>query len=221
MELINPCLEHLRSLERISELEVVVSDGDGGSTVQVIDSSRITFPVKSIVSPIGRGVQQNGGAEASQGDILIFLHVDTRLPVNALGLIEHALQRNSAGCFSLGIETSHRFLNLGQFLSNTRSRLTRIPYGDQAYFILRDTFFRIGGFQDIPIMEDVALMVELKKNRIPIAILKDTVLTSARRWEKEGAVLGTFRNWTLYALYRLGVSPRRLAKAYKPQSELS
>jgi rSAM/selenodomain-associated transferase 2 len=218
--LVNSCLEQLGELDRVSEIEVILSDGDEGSTLKTIDAAGISFPMKTIIAPMGRGVQQNRGAEASQGGILVFLHVDTRMPRNALHLIERALQMFRAGCFSLGINTAHGFLNLGQFLANTRARMTKIPYGDQVYFFRRETFFSLGGFQELPVMEDVALMIELKKKRIPIAILQDYVLTSARRWDKEGAIRGTFRNWALYIFYRLGVSPATLAKRYRPQSEL-
>jgi hypothetical protein len=86
-------------------------------------------------------------------------------------------------------------------------------------FIRKETFFSIGGFQEIPIMEDVALMLTLRKSGIPIQILEERAFTSDRRWRKEGAVRGTLRNWTLFSLYRMGFSPERLVRRYKPHTE--
>jgi rSAM/selenodomain-associated transferase 2 len=218
-ELIEQCLSHVESLERISEAEVIIVDGDGGTTLRALGKALYSFTLKSVVAERGRGLQLNRGVEESFGSILVFLHVDTALPTNALSLIETALESYDAGSFGLGIDTKRLFLRLGNFLANVRSGLTRIPYGDQVFFVKRDLFTKIGGFQNIPIMEDVAFMRALKKRGIKITILHEKVCTSVRRWNKEGMLKGTFRNWALYTAYRLGVSPERLHRHYRPHSE--
>jgi GT2 family glycosyltransferase len=95
-----------------------------------------------------------------------------------------------------------------------RTRLTRIPFGDQAIFIRREYFERLGGFRDIPIMEDVELMARIRKRGDRIAVIPEKVRTSARRWEREGILSCTMRNWMLQAAYAFGVPPERLAKWY-------
>jgi rSAM/selenodomain-associated transferase 2 len=217
-DLIEQCLSHVESLERTNEVEVIVVDGDGGTTLRALGKTLYSFTLKSIVTEKGRGLQFNRGAEESSGSILVFLHVDTTLPMNALSLIETALESCEAGSFRLGIDSKRLFLRLGNILANVRSGLTRIPYGDQVFFIKRELFIKIGGFQNIPIMEDVAFMLALKKLGIKITILHEKVCTSARRWDKEGMLKGTFRNWALYTAYRLGVSPERLHRYYRPHS---
>jgi hypothetical protein len=100
-------------------------------------------------------------------------------------------------------------------VANLRSRLTRIPYGDQAIFIRASYFRSIGGFKEIPIMEDVDLMRRIKRKGWRIVIFQEPVITSARRWEKEGLLFGTLRNWFLMTLFLCGVSPERLARFYR------
>jgi hypothetical protein len=103
--------------------------------------------------------------------------------------------------------------------ASLRSRWNRIPYGDQAIFLRKKYFDRIGGFKDIPLMEDVELMRRIKKDGRKISILPDKVMTSARRWQRDGAIYTTVRNRVLVVLFRLGVSPGRLAKYYWRQSQ--
>jgi rSAM/selenodomain-associated transferase 2 len=217
-ELINPCLSHLETLQRTDEIEVLVVDGDNGSTISRMDKER-PFTLKAIKSPMGRGVQQNRGVQSSVGIFLIFLHVDTQIPGNACSLIENVLAHYHAGAFSLGIDTTCLFLKISQRFANIRSRFSRIPYGDQVIFIRRGTFVDLGGFQEIPLMEDVALMLQLRKRQFPVQILREQCLTSGRRWQKEGAVKGTLRNWALYTLYRLGATPERLIRWYRPHTD--
>jgi rSAM/selenodomain-associated transferase 2 len=219
-----PCLQRLEQLRRIAEFEVIVVDGDGGSTISHLEASHLEaryegLRLSTVITPPGRGVQLNRGAEIARGEYLVFLHVDTRLPVNALTLIERTLECYEAGVFRLRIDTEHPFLLLGNVLANLRARVLKLPYGDQTYFIRRTLFQEVGGFRPIPIMEDVALMAALKRRRVRLGFLPERSVTSSRRWEREGVYRGTFRNWTIALLYRLGVSPERLARAYRPHME--
>jgi hypothetical protein len=119
------------------------------------------------------------------------------------------------GAFELGIKSDRLIFKVIGRLSSWRSRLNRIPFGDQAIFIRREYFNRMGGYKEIPLMEDVDLMRRIKKSGNKIWIFDERVMTSPRRWEKEGVIYCTVRNWTLQALYLIGISPHKLATFYK------
>ena len=119
------------------------------------------------------------------------------------------------GAFDLRIDSRRIVFRVIETIASLRSRLTRIPYGDQAMFIRASYFRTLGGFKEIPIMEDVDLMQRIKRNGKRIAIFREPVITSARRWEREGPGFGTLRNWFLMALYLCGVAPERLARFYR------
>jgi rSAM/selenodomain-associated transferase 2 len=214
---INDMLDRLMGITGAEDSEVIVVDGaPEQSTLAVIKSPA----VRKIASSKGRGVQLNTGAREAAGAILIFLHADTRLPPNALETIDRVMNSGDpvAGAFDLGIDSDRFAFRVIEKIASLRSRLTRIPYGDQAVFLRRDYFHSLGGFQDIPIMEDVELMQRIKKRGGKIHILTDRVQTSARRWEKEGILCGTLRNWLLISLYHMGVRPETLARFYKPDT---
>jgi len=217
--LIGRCLDMIAGLNGVHEAEVIMVDGGGGTTINAIEPRERPYTLAILESPKGRGIQLNSGAAAAAGDILIFLHVDSSLPHKALSLIDRAMHECSAGCFSLKIDTSHPFLRLGCILANIRTRVMKLPYGDQTYFVRKGLFNTVGGFQNIPIMEDVAFMLELKKRKIKLCILKQRSVTSERRWAKEGVYRGTFRNWLLFLCYRFGFPAQKLARRYTPHSE--
>jgi len=122
------------------------------------------------------------------------------------------------GAFDLRIDSDSLFLRYISVRASLRSRWNRMPYGDQAIFMRKKYFDQIGGFKDIPLMEDVELMRRIRKDGRKINILPDKVTTSARRWQRDGALYTTVRNRVLVALFRLGVNPARLAKYYWRQS---
>lgn len=214
---INRIIDHLHRQEGIERSEIIIVDGDpDGSTVNAVKHPGII----KLTSARGRAVQMNRGADRAQGQILLFLHADTQLPAGALLSVEQALVDPAyvGGAFSLKIDSNRLFLRYISARANLRSRATRIPYGDQTIYLRRDYFDRIGRYKEIPFMEDVDLMRRIKQNRQRIRILRDKVLTSARRWETEGAFYTTFRNQVVVVLYYLGVSPEKLSKFYyKPK----
>jgi len=159
-------------------------------------------------SPRGRALQMNAGARAATGDVLVFLHADTRLPLRADELI---LNSPLWGRFDVLIEGRHPLLKVVAWAMNLRSRLTGIATGDQAIFVRRDAF---PGFPEIALMEDVALSRLLKRRAAP-ACLRARVATSGRRWESRGVLRTIFLMWRLRLLYFLGVSPERLARRYE------
>lgn len=212
---IGPCLDFLQDCEGTDRCEIVVVDGDRGST-----QTRAEQPNISVLTSLpGRGHQLNVGAGATTGGAIAFLHVDTRPPRDFVQRIAQAVGEYGAGAFDLRIDSSNLLVRLIGFVGMLRSRLTRVPYGDQVQFIRRDLFQRVGGFPEIPIMEDVALMDRLKRAGERIVLLRPPAVTSGRRWGKEGAIRTTLRNWRLLRAYRAGVDPSILVQSYRPHSE--
>ena len=213
-QIINDFVRRLTKIFPPDRHEIVIIDGDPGRSTL----SALHVPgVSGSASDSGRGKQMNAGAAKARGKILLFIHADTTLPESAPELIQTALrdQGLAGGAFSLGIDSSRWSLKLVEAAANLRSAVTRVPYGDQAIFIRKEKFSEIGGFRDIPIMEDLELMTRLKKNRGKIIILPDKAMTSARRWESEGVSRGTLRNWLIRTLYHLGVSPEKICRMYR------
>jgi rSAM/selenodomain-associated transferase 2 len=213
-EYINFHIGHIREQDFDDGLEIIVVDGDGqGRTLEVIEDSDTV----KITSDIGRGSQLNTGAAVAQGRILLFLHADTQLPPGGLQKISDVLEDDQyvGGAFDLGIDSKKLFLKFIAARARFRSRLTRVPYGDQAIFVRKNYFEQIGGFREIPLMEDIEFMQRIKRHGAKIFILKDRVSTSDRRWQAEGVLYTTLRNQFLASMYYLGVSPERLARYYR------
>jgi len=213
-ERINGLIEHLGSLDLSESIEIIVVDGDpAGRTIEAVADDDVIVAV----SDKGRARQMNKGAQLASGEVILFLHADTQLPPNALEAVRSVLADDNCvgGAFNLGVDTRNIFIHGIAAISNFRNRLTRVPFGDQAIFLRRDYFNHIGGFKDIPLMEDVELMKRIRKRGDRIRILPERVLSSARRWEKEGVVFCATRNALVLALFGLGVSPHRLAGFYR------
>jgi len=211
--IINQTIEHIYRLGYGFDLEVIVVDGDTeGGTVYSIKDERVI----KVITPKGRGRQMNKGASVATGDILLFLHTDTELPENAFRTISAVIDKKlyAGGAFDLGIKSGRLIFRLIEKMVYIRTRLTGIPYGDQAIFIKKDIFAGMNGYQEIPIMEDVELMIRIKKSGYKICIIPQRVSTSPRRYEKESVVYCTLRNWMLMSLYFLGVEPEKLVKFY-------
>jgi rSAM/selenodomain-associated transferase 2 len=213
-EIINDLVGHVKGFSKEEPVEIIVADGGPGhKTLAVIDDPCV-IRVKSLA---GRGTQMNSGAAMASGDILVFLHADTRLPQGALNSIRRALAGSvRAGAFSLSIESARWSLAVIAYFANVRSRVERVPYGDQGQFMTADLFREVCGFADISIMEDVELFCRIRRMGLPIVILHDMVLTSPRRWEAEGILRRTLTNWWLRIRYRFGVSPEKLKRQYRP-----
>jgi len=163
----------------------------------------------------GRGRQMNEGAKRASGEIFIFLHADSYLPSEGIALVRHTMEDPEVvgGTFRLQIDSSHWFLKWITLTANLRSKYWGLPYGDQAYFVRRDVFERMGGYRSMALMEDIDFFRRLKKEG-KIVLLNKAVLTSARRWQQKGLYLNSFRNVFFLCLYFLGISPNRLAKWY-------
>ena len=167
-----------------------------------------------IVSKPGRAVQMNDGAAVASGDVFLFLHADTVLPDDAAQLISSLADEFFWGFFSVRLSSRKMIFRLIEWMMTYRSRISSIATGDQAIFIERQLFKRIGGFPEISLMEDIAISRLLKKLVAPVC-LKSTVLTSSRRWETKGVVSTVLLMWKLRLFYFFGVSAERLSQMYR------
>ncbi len=193
---------------------------DGGSADETLAIARAHADV-ALVAPRGRGAQMNAGAAAYAADVLLFLHADTVLPDQADGLVLAALESASDwGRFDVRIDNPRLVFRCIEGMMNWRSRWSGIATGDQAIFVRRDAFARVGGFADIPLMEDIALSRALKRVAPPVC-LRARVSTSARRWEKHGVWRTVWLMWRLRAAYFFGADPAALAVRYGYRSRAS
>ncbi len=211
---INQTIERLYHLKFSQHAEIIVIDGNPQmDTIQAITDSC----VKKEVAKKGRGSQMNKGADIAKGDILIFLHADTTMEHHALERILNTLhhQHVVGGAFDWGILSQKVIFRIIEKVVFIRSRIMNMPYGDQVIFIKRKFFHQIGGFREIPIMEDVDLIRRIKNSGGKITIISSKVQTSPRRWEREGILYCTVRNWMLVSLFFIGVYPAILARFYK------
>ncbi|MFA7416556.1 MAG: TIGR04283 family arsenosugar biosynthesis glycosyltransferase [Rhizobium sp.] len=209
-----PCiaamLEALGDL-RAAGVEIIVVDG--GSTDATVELASPLADHVLIASP-GRACQMNAGTTVARGDILLFLHADTFLPTGAVDLVNHALNAvHSWGRFDVRIEGRSAWLPVVATMMNWRSRLTGIATGDQAMFVSRAAIDAVGGFPDIPLMEDIALSRRLRKIGRP-ACLRAQVVTSGRRWEKNGFWKTIALMWRLRLRYFFAADARQLAVEY-------
>jgi rSAM/selenodomain-associated transferase 2 len=205
-------LRALRAL-RTQGVEVIVADG--GSTDRTEKLARPGADAV-LITPRGRARQMNHGAAQARGDVLLFLHADTELPDDALAAIDGALADPQAlwGRFDVRIEGDSALLKWVASLMNLRSRVTGIATGDQAMFVRREAFERVGGFPLQPLMEDIELSKRLRKLAKPVC-LRQRVTTSGRRWERDGVWRTIVLMWCLRGLYWIGMPADRLARLYR------
>ena len=206
--------EALRSLlpKLVSISEVIVADGGSRDETTAVATR---FGAIVIESERGRARQMNAGAALATGDILLFLHADTMLPDNALLLIEEAMEHGAMwGRFNVRLSGRHWLLRITERLMNLRSCITGIATGDQAIFLRRELFVELGGYTEIPLMEDVELSKRLRRIKWP-ACIRQPLTTSSRRWEHYGILRTILLMWRMRLAYFLGVSPQRLAQQYR------
>lgn len=218
------------TLDEAAHIDAVLADvlkGDGLEVIVIDGGSRdgtleraAGYGVRTCRAPIGRARQMNLGAAAARGALYLFLHADSRLPAGFDKVVRRVLSDSAvaAGAFSLGIAADARSLRMVAWGANLRSRILGLPYGDQGLFLRASRFHRCGGFPDLPIMEDFVLMRRLRKTGAVVTV-PDRILTSPRRWRRQGILRTTLVNQIIIMAYLLGVAPERLRRWYrKPRS---
>ena len=197
---------------------ILVDGGSQDTTVEVANTYLQSAPLgrcRMIAGPKGRARQMNAGAVEATADLLLFLHADTQLPHNAKSLIEQAMKNSEhvGGRFDVRFPCDEGYAWMVSRMMNHRSRFSGICTGDQGIFVRRDLFESMGGFADMPLMEDIEFSQRLKRKGTVVA-LEETVTTSFRRWEQQGPLRTILQMWALRFLYWVGWSPHRLHRYY-------
>lgn len=202
----------LKSLPYGKDLEVIIVDGQSNDrTMDIVGQ----YPVKVITSSRGRAVQMNAGAAVARGDVFLFLHADCVIAAEGLRVIaQHILSNCVGGCFTHQIDSEKWIYRWIETSGNVRAKLFKIFYGDQAMFVRRDIFEHMGGFDQVPLFEDVLFSRQLRQLGKTI-VLDSSATVLPRRWEKRGIIRTTLINILLSWGFTLGVSTQRLAKLYK------
>jgi len=201
----------VRSAIDAGAAEVIVSDGGSRDrTIAIATEAGANKIVKSIP---GRGIQLNSGAFVADSPWLLFLHADNRLHTRCIEQIA-ATDDVTWGAFRQSIQPSRTSLRIIQWGNAMRVKWRRVPFGDQAIFVRRDVFKQQGGFAEIPLMEDVEWSKRMRKVARPV-LLEGPVTVDARRWDKNGVLRQTLRNWAIQLRYQFGESPESLRKRYR------
>lgn len=201
----------IEQTRQVGDCEIIVVDG--GSNDGTLAAAEQAD--QQLTSPPGRAKQQNMGAQASQADILLFLHADCRLPATAFADIKQALEdeRVVGGCFRQRIDAPGWGYRAMEWGNNVRVHLLKWAYGDQAIFVRRQVFEELGGFPEVALMEDLYFMKKLKRYG-RFRLVDSQLQISPRRWQKKGIIRQTLRNWTLIMLAHCGISLERLSRFY-------
>ena len=209
-DVIQTLLQQLQTYRQQGHEVIVVDGGSHDNTRSVADS----LSDKVISSEAGRALQMNNGATQSRHEALWFLHADTLIPETAIEQIQQALNKSGWGRFNVKLSGSHILFRIIETMMNVRSCVSGIATGDQGIFVKRKIFGQVNEYSNIPLMEDVDLSRKLKKLSKPVC-LKYTLMTSSRRWEKNGISSTILLMWKLRFLYWVGVSPEHLARQYR------
>ena len=202
----------LKTLEPVKEKAELIFV-DGGSSDRTLALIPETYTV--LHGPKGRAKQMNLGAANSGGSVLFFLHCDSELPEDAIEQIETVMERYSVGCFGIAFHSKNIWMKCCQAISNHRIKDRKVMFGDQGIFIRRSLFFEIGGFPELPIMEDYQFSLTLKEMGVKIGIAKKRIYTSDRRFAEGGRLRVMWNMNRLRAMYRKGVDIEEISGLYR------
>ncbi len=226
LAIVIPTLDEEPALRRTLPAALAMADlvvvSDGGSSDGTLAVAR-ELGARTVSGLPGRGGQLNRGAAAALGDadaadILLFLHADTTLPEGAgQAVLSSVASGCVGGAFLLRFDSDRPAMRLGSWLVKHRTRLTRLPLGDQAQFVTRGAFRELGGYRDWPILEDLDFAWRLRRSfgRRRLALIEEPVTTGSRRYLEQGVLRTVATNWLIWLLFALGVSPARLARLYR------
>jgi rSAM/selenodomain-associated transferase 2 len=204
------CIESARAA---GATQIIVADG--GSTDSTVDVAKEAGASEIVQSDLGRGIQLNRGAAEASGEVILFLHADNWIGPHCLSQL---CQQSTTtwGAYRQRIESSRRIYRSIEAGNAMRVRLLGMPFGDQAVYVRRDLFQAQNGFNEVPLMEDFEFSQRMRRLAKPV-LLDGPVRISARRWQQNGVLRQTLRNWTIQVAYRFGVSPESLAELYRRQ----
>lgn len=207
-KLIRKFLKTIEPIKGRAEILLV----DGGSTDRTLALIPEGYTV--LHGPKGRARQMNLGAEKSSGDILFFLHCDSEIPEDAIEQIKAVMKRYRAGCFGIAFHSKNIWMKCCQVISNHRIKDRKVMFGDQGIFIRRKLFFEMGGFPDLPIMEDYQFSLTLKEMGVRIGTTKKRIYTSDRRFKEGGRLRIMWKMNRLRAMYRKGIDIEEISRLY-------
>ena len=204
--------DSLRAISDLNPHEIIVIDG--GSTDSTVSVAR-NFATWTLTSKPGRANQMNAGAKIATGDLILFIHADSKLTQQSFSRMKKimALDEPAGGAFSLQIESEKASLKVISLLATWRAKYLNLVYGDQTIFVRKEIFRKMGGFSPLPICEDLDFFRRLSRQG-KVILLKEKTHTSARRWRAEGVLYTTIRNITIGGLFLIGFSPQTLSKWY-------
>jgi len=217
--MILPIYNESKTIDKmLSQLDRLPGDweilfADGGSSDDTIQKIGNRFRV--LHSPKGRANQMNHGAANASSEVLWFVHCDSRIPMDAHDQISQAISHGEKwGCFHIGFDYSGPFMGCNTYLSNRRAK-KGIAFGDQGIWVKRDVFDAMGGFPELPIMEDYEFSRRMKTAKVPICQLPGTIITSGRRYEKRFPLITMWQMFYLRCLYRKGMDIQEIARRYQ------
>lgn len=205
--------ERLKQLKKIIDSTIEIIVVDGVSNDESLPLARALVD-RVLTAPKGRALQMNAGAKVAQGRYLLFLHIDTQLPESFLKALA-ALDGQEWGFFAVALSGQQFEFRIIECMMNVRSRLTAVATGDQCIFVKKELFEKVGGFKNIPLMEDVDISKRFRKMSKPYYI-KQKVITSSRRWEEFGIWKTVFLMWRLRFAFFMGVDPTTFSGKYYP-----
>ena len=208
---INKLIDNLEQFKDYCEIIFVDGGSDDGTDRIIEKKYKLFYSPKK-----GRSYQMNYGASLSKGNILLFLHADSLLPDDAPGQIHRIIHRGyKVGCFKIKFDSKNILMKICGFMSNLRIKLRNIAFGDQGIFIIKSYFYKLGGFAEIPLMEDYQLSIDIKADREKIALTRTKIETSERRFVKKGRFRTMIEMQKLQYMYRKGKDIDIITNLYK------
>lgn len=203
-------LARLQYLRQLGHEIIVVDGGSRDNSLMLAQQAADNV----IVSQPGRAVQMNSGAELATGDVLLFLHADTTLPEGVERILSEIEGDTFWGRFDVRLSGKRLIFRIIESMMNLRSRITSVATGDQAIFVKRSLFEKVGGYPEIALMEDIAISKQLRRVVKPVCV-RNKVVTSSRRWENRGVIKTLLLMWKLRLYYFFGMSPQKISRMYR------